>query len=161
MFKYLLLLAIVGFTYGANSYRSNALSTFGKSSYGGSSQYKRPVSHASSSDDAHAEVRTLSSDVRQDGFDYALETSNSIVAKAAGDDHGNVHGEFGWVDPNGEHVQISYVADENGYQPTGAWIPTPPPIPEAILKALEYIRTHPPKEEVHSQSHAYGKKHFG
>ncbi|XP_037947321.1 larval cuticle protein 2-like [Teleopsis dalmanni] len=150
MFKYILLFALVGF--------ACALSPKALLSLVGGSGSHRPVSHASSGDDAHAEIRTLSSDVRPDGFDYALETSNSIAAKAVGDEHGNVHGEFSWVDPNGEHVQISYVADENGYQPTGAWIPVPPPIPAAILKSLEYIRTHPANDEVSRGHHSFGRK---
>lgn len=28
----------------------------------------------------------------------------------------------------------------------GSHIPTPPPIPEAIQRALDYLRTHQPKE---------------
>ncbi|XP_046811688.1 larval cuticle protein 4-like [Lucilia cuprina] len=102
-----------------------------------------------SSDDVHAEIVSADSDVRADGFDYHLETTNAISAKASGDAYGNVHGDFQWISPEGEHVAVSYVADENGYQPNSDVLPTPHPIPEAILKSLEYIRTHPPKEETH------------
>ncbi|XP_073811898.1 larval cuticle protein 2-like [Musca autumnalis] len=102
---------------------------------------------ASADDDAHAEVKTMTSDVRPDGFEYTLETSNYIREEAAGDANGNMHGSYEYVSPEGEHVKVTYTADENGYHPSGEWIPTPPPIPEYILKAIEYIKAHPPKEE--------------
>ncbi|XP_013110552.1 larval cuticle protein 2-like [Stomoxys calcitrans] len=105
---------------------------------------------AHSGDDHHAEIVNLKSDVREDGFDYALETSNTIHQQASGDVHGNIHGSYEYVSPEGEHIKVSYVADENGYHPESAVLPTPPPVPAAILKAIEYIRAHPPKE-VHGQ----------
>ncbi|ALC40919.1 Lcp1 [Drosophila busckii] len=73
---------------------------------------------APASDDVHAEVGVLKSDVRADGFDTALETSNHISQAASGDVHGNIHGNFGWISPEGTHVTLTYVADENGYQPS-------------------------------------------
>ncbi|XP_065370150.1 larval cuticle protein 2-like [Calliphora vicina] len=101
------------------------------------------------SDDVHAEATLLKSDVRADGFDSVLETSNHIHQAASGDEHGNIHGDFNWISPEGEHVDIKYVADEHGYQPVGDVLPTPHPIPEAILKAIAYIQAHPQKEESH------------
>lgn len=32
---------------------------------------------------------------------------------------------------------MTYTADEHGFHPQGAHLPTPPPIPEAIQKSLE------------------------
>ena len=97
----------------------------------------------------------MSSKVDEHGYVYSFETTNGIKAAASGDEHGNVHGDFQWVDPHGEHIAVQYVADENGYQPNSAALPTPPPIPVAILKSLDYIRAHPVREEhiVHHGRH--------
>ncbi|KAH8277561.1 hypothetical protein KR018_001047, partial [Drosophila ironensis] len=108
-----------------------------------------PVSR---SDDYHAEVVSRSDDVRADGFDASLQTTNNIQQAASGDVHGNIHGSFAWISPEGEHVDVKYVADENGYQPSGPWIPTPPPIPEAIVRALAWLESHPPAPE-HPRHH--------
>lgn len=55
-------------------------------------------------------------------------------------------GSFAWTSPEGQPIQISYIADENGYQPQGD-LPTPPPIPAAIQRALDWIASHPPQEQ--------------
>ncbi|KAH8355169.1 hypothetical protein KR093_007493, partial [Drosophila rubida] len=101
----------------------------------------------SSPEDAHAEVVSRSEDVRPDGFDAKLETTNGINDQRSGDEHGNIKGSFSFISPEGEHVQISYVADENGFQPSGEVLPTPPPIPVEIQKALDWIAAHPSVEK--------------
>lgn len=78
-------------------------------------------------------------------YNYVYETSNGIQAQEAGNANGAT-GSFAYVSPEGEPVAISYTADENGYQPQGSHLPTPPPIPEAIVRALEYIAAHPPQQ---------------
>jgi len=88
-----------------------------------------------------------SDDVRPDGFNTLVEIDNSIKEERSGDEHGNIHGDFGWISPEGEHVAISYVADENGYQPSGSVLPTPPPIPVEIARALEWIAAHPDSKD--------------
>ncbi|XP_037947690.1 pupal cuticle protein Edg-78E-like [Teleopsis dalmanni] len=104
------------------------------------------------SDDAHAEIRTLNSDIKPDGsYQYQFETSNGIAAQESGVGAQYASGSSQYYSPEGELIQLTYTADENGFQPQGAHLPTPPPIPEAILKALEYIRTHPNEEEQHLQ----------
>lgn len=53
-------------------------------------------------------------------------------------------GAYSYTSPEGEAIKITYLADENGYQPSSDNLPTPPPIPKLIQKALEYIRDNPP-----------------
>ncbi|XP_053614666.1 pupal cuticle protein 36-like [Plodia interpunctella] len=89
--------------------------------------------------DAGAQILRLNSDVTADGFSYDFETSNGIRADASGVATNGVqsHGSFGYKGDDGQDYSITYTADENGYQPQGAHLPTPPPIPEEILRSLE------------------------
>ncbi|EDW10134.2 larval cuticle protein 2 [Drosophila mojavensis] len=96
------------------------------------------------SDESKAEVLSRQEDVRPDGFEALLETSNSISRKESGDEKGNIQGVFSWVSPEGEKIEVSYVADENGYQPKSDSLPTPPPIPDEIERALKWIAANPP-----------------
>lgn len=54
-----------------------------------------------------------------------------------------VSGSFSYKDRDGNDFSLSYTADENGYRPVGAHLPTPPPIPPAIARALQYLATKP------------------
>ncbi|EDW10132.1 larval cuticle protein 2 isoform X2 [Drosophila mojavensis] len=98
-------------------------------------------------DESKAEVISRKDDVRPDGFDASLETDNKISRSESGDVHGNIQGSFSWVSPEGELIEVKYVADENGYQPSSASLPVAPPIPEAIQRSLEWIAAHPPAPE--------------
>ncbi|CAD7082434.1 unnamed protein product [Hermetia illucens] len=96
--------------------------------------------------DKDAQTKSFVSDVSPDGqYNYGFETSNGISVQGAGNVE-QASGSASWVAPEGEAVRFSYVADENGYQPTGDHIP---PIPEHVVRALEWIRAHPQKEEVY------------
>jgi len=77
-------------------------------------------------------------------YQYAFETSNGIQAQEAGNVNG-ISGSSSYISPEGVPISLTYVADENGFQPQGDHLPTAPPIPEAILRALEYIAAHPPQ----------------
>ncbi|KAL0892187.1 hypothetical protein ABMA27_015375 [Loxostege sticticalis] len=104
----------------------------------------------SSNSDQNANIVKLENDINPDGsFSYAFETDNGIAANAQGtprDFGGNppvvpvvIQGAYSFYSPEGEPISISYVADENGYQPQGSAIPTPPPVPPQIARALEYL----------------------
>ncbi|XP_017836394.1 endocuticle structural glycoprotein SgAbd-2 [Drosophila busckii] len=92
-------------------------------------------------------------EVNFDGsYKYGYETENGInveeegYLKNAGTDNAGpvAQGFYSYTAPDGTPIRITYVADENGFQPQGDHLPTAPPIPPAIQRALEYIATAPP-----------------
>lgn len=98
--------------------------------------------------DKDAQIIVQEQEVDFDGpYKWRFESSNGIAAEEQGVGGQNAQGSARWVSPEGEQIQLTYTADENGYQPQGAHLPTPPPTPDYILKALEFIRANPPKEE--------------
>ncbi|XP_017470572.1 PREDICTED: pupal cuticle protein Edg-78E [Rhagoletis zephyria] len=101
--------------------------------------------------DKNAEIRSFqnaASDA-EGNYQFSYETSNGIQQQEAGSLDGGVRGSLNYVSPEGERISLSYTADEEGFHPAGDHLPTPPPIPAYVLRALEYIRAHPPqlKEE--------------
>ncbi|KAH8371116.1 hypothetical protein KR093_006279, partial [Drosophila rubida] len=98
--------------------------------------------------DAAAETRDFKSNVNEDGsYSYQFQTSNGIAQQEQGVGGQYASGSSAYYAPDGQLVQLTYTADADGYHPSGAHLPTPPPIPAAILRSLEYIRTHPHQEE--------------
>ncbi|KAJ0179899.1 hypothetical protein K1T71_004490 [Dendrolimus kikuchii] len=94
--------------------------------------------------------------INPDGsYQYSYETGNGIVADERGalknigaeEPALEVEGQFQYPSEEGGNIQLSYIANENGFQPQGAHLPTPPPIPEAIQRALAYLATAPPQPE--------------
>lgn len=76
---------------------------------------------------------------------YSYETENGIKAeetgtlkRASSPDKTDVivsQGSYSYTSPEGELIQVTYVADDvGGFQPQGAHLPTPPPIPAAIQR---------------------------
>lgn len=57
---------------------------------------------------------------------------------------GTMQGSFEYKGDDGQVYSITYVADENGYQPQGNHLPVAPPVPEPIARALAYLATAPP-----------------
>lgn len=90
------------------------------------------------------------SEVNPDSFKIDLELDNGHIEKQEGHLQGQgeeqaivQQGSFAWTAPDGTPVAIQYTADETGYHPVGDHLPTPPPIPEVILRSIEYINAHP------------------
>ncbi|XP_017070678.1 pupal cuticle protein Edg-78E [Drosophila eugracilis] len=113
--------------------------------------------------DAHAEIRSYVNELKQDdnSYNYQFETSNGIAQQEQGVGGYYASGSSQYYTPEGQLIQLTYTADENGFQPQGEHLPTPPPIPEAILKSLEWIRNHPEENEEyeHHDHHEHHEHH--
>ncbi|XP_051174452.1 endocuticle structural glycoprotein SgAbd-8-like [Leptopilina boulardi] len=91
-------------------------------------------------------------------YKWSYEAGNGIAAeeeghvKNAGSDNEAMEavGQFSYTDPEGNKIQLEYIANEEGFQPKGAHLPTPPPIPPEILKALEWNAAHPEEDNIDS-----------
>ncbi|KAJ0179906.1 hypothetical protein K1T71_004497 [Dendrolimus kikuchii] len=106
--------------------------------------------------DQEAEIIKQDFDQQVDGsYRYSFETENGIKAeetgslkKASGPEASDVivaQGAFTYTAPDGSVINLNYVADdEGGFKAEGAHLPTPPPIPPAIQKALDFLATLPP-----------------
>ncbi|XP_034481383.1 pupal cuticle protein 20 [Drosophila innubila] len=83
----------------------------------------------------------LESKINTDGsYMYEYETGNGIKAEEMGGPEAlNVEGSFSYTSPEGQAISLTYIADENGFQPQGDHLPTPPPIPIEIQEALDQI----------------------
>lgn len=90
---------------------------------------------------------------------FSYETENGIKAQETGtlkkgkggpdgEDAVVAQGSFSYTDKEGNQISVVYTADdEGGFQPQGAHLPTPPPIPAAILRSLEYNAAHPEEDD--------------
>lgn len=95
--------------------------------------------------DKKAVIKTFERSSDIDGnYQYQYESSNGISSNEGGVAGQIVQGSTTWIAKNGEPLAISFVADENGYRPTGFHLPTPPPIPPAIQRALDHLATKKP-----------------
>ncbi|CAK1584187.1 unnamed protein product [Parnassius mnemosyne] len=72
-------------------------------------------------------------------FSYAFETENGINAEENGVATNGVEaqGSYSYTGDDGQVYSVRYTAGQNGFVPEGDHLPTPPPIPEEILLALE------------------------
>ncbi|BET00899.1 Insect cuticle protein [Nesidiocoris tenuis] len=79
-------------------------------------------------------------------YRFSYETGDGIKREETGEqkvvgeppEAGTIaKGSYSYTDIDGNQIAVSYIADENGFQPSGSHIPTPPPIPKEIMAALE------------------------
>ncbi|XP_030746749.1 flexible cuticle protein 12-like [Sitophilus oryzae] len=79
-------------------------------------------------------LRHNADNIGVDGYSYDFETSNGIAAQEQGqivnagseNEANQVRGQFSYTGPDGVVYSVSYIADENGYQPVGAHLPVAP-----------------------------------
>ncbi|KAI4459214.1 cuticle protein [Holotrichia oblita] len=98
-------------------------------------KYQRPI-----------QITRYNNDNNGDGtYQFVYETENKISQQETGElknagtnqESSVIHGSYSYVAPNGQVLTVNYIADENGFRPSGAHLPTPPPIPEAILRSIK------------------------
>ena len=85
-------------------------------------------------------------------FSYA--SGNGIQAQERGylknagtqDEGQAAEGSFSYTAPDGSPISIQYIADEGGFRAEGAHLPTPPPVPEAIQRALAFLASQPQQD---------------
>ena len=86
-------------------------------------------------DSANAQILKYENDnIGIDGYSYAYETSDGTShqekaeLKNAGSENEalSVTGSFSWIAPDGQVYTVTYIADENGFQPSGAHLPVAP-----------------------------------
>ncbi|XP_025412737.1 endocuticle structural glycoprotein SgAbd-4-like [Sipha flava] len=75
------------------------------------------------------------------------EQVGSFKAGPLGEPVSVIQGGVAYVSPDGQTIQTGYIADENGYQPYGSHLPTPPPIPVAIQDSLRLLASLPSTPE--------------
>ncbi|XP_017010666.2 larval cuticle protein 65Ag1-like [Drosophila takahashii] len=81
-----------------------------------------------------AQILRSESDVGPESFKYDWETSDGQAAQAAGqlknigseNEAISVTGSYRFVADDGVTYEVTYIADENGFQPQGAHLPVAP-----------------------------------
>ncbi|CAL4144029.1 unnamed protein product, partial [Meganyctiphanes norvegica] len=145
-------------------------------SYGAPSRKKREVPAPSYSaprsigTDDSAEFIPILRDSRvheEDGtYNFDVETANGIVLSQSGDSDGDKQGVISFTHPDGTEFHLSFVANENGYQPQSSALPVAPafphPIPDFVLEQIEFARqedeaaAREAKSSVRTPSDSYG-----
>ncbi|CAH2266829.1 jg9444 [Pararge aegeria aegeria] len=127
----------------------------GSSSFGGSS----------GGSGANIPILRYENENNGDGtYKFSYETGNGISAQESGAPRApgpegpavTAEGAFSYRTPDGQQISLTYTADENGFHPVGAHLPTPPPIPDAILQSLEFNRRNPSSGEGSYNEGSYG-----
>ncbi|XP_055529968.1 endocuticle structural glycoprotein ABD-4-like [Wyeomyia smithii] len=110
-------------------------------------QRKNGISASNGGPESTATIVRQDQLLNPDGsYSFAYETSNGIKASESSSDGASATGEFSYTAPEGDKIQLAYVADQGGFQPQGAHLPVEPPPPEHVLKGLEIILANPPKD---------------
>merc|ERR1712055_172564 len=80
----------------------------------------------------------------EDGtYNFDVETGNGIIVSESGDS-GEKQGVISFTHPDGTPFHLTFVADENGFQPQSDALPVAPafphPIPDFVLEQIEFAR---------------------
>ncbi|XP_076035281.1 cuticle protein AM/CP1114-like [Oratosquilla oratoria] len=91
-------------------------------------------------------------------YSLDMETGDGIERTEQGGAGGS-QGKVSFTFPDGQVFDLSFVADENGYQPQSSFLPVAPafphPIPQFVLDQIEFARQQEAAREK-SPSRSYG-----
>ncbi|XP_053692227.1 uncharacterized protein LOC128740689 [Sabethes cyaneus] len=128
---------------GGNAFGSGG-SAFGAGGAGGAGSR-----FGGSSGSSAGQIQTLvdERDLNENGYKYKFQTENDINVEQTGVVDASqpdspllrVTGFYEFTADDGVKYRVDYTADENGFVGTGAHLPTPPPIPEEILRSLQLL----------------------
>ncbi|KAK4019064.1 LOW QUALITY PROTEIN: larval cuticle protein LCP-22 [Daphnia magna] len=95
-------------------------------------------------------VRSASENNADGSYSYSFESEDGTKMEESGnqkqvgpkpEDIGTVSkGSYSFATPDGVVLTVNWVADENGFQATGDHLPTPPPMPEHVVKMLADLK---------------------
>ncbi len=76
---------------------------------------------------------------RVDGNDgsFRQESGTQVPAGRDGESFNEISGEVSYISPEGELISYTYIANENGYQPSN--LPRAPAVSPAIQRGLDLI----------------------
>merc|ERR1712198_370121 len=83
--------------------------------------------------------------MEEDGtHNFEVETGNGIVISRSGDSDGDMQGVISFTHPDRTPFRMTFVADENGFQPESDALPVAPafphPIPEFVLDQIRFAQ---------------------
>ena len=113
--------------------------SFGGGGGGGAPRAPAPPSGPAAPAGPIIEIISYESVNNGDGsYKFSYESANGIKAEETGDvkNKGSdnaiqtVQGSYSYTSPEGQLIEITYTADENGFQAQGDSLPTPVPLPE-------------------------------
>merc|ERR1712071_565212 len=83
-------------------------------------------------------IVSSTSEMNADGsYSFAFESEDGIKVEESGSVS---KGSYSFTDADGVVLTVNWVADENGFQATGDHLPTPPPMPEHVVKLLADLK---------------------
>ncbi|XP_046657020.1 larval cuticle protein 1-like isoform X5 [Daphnia pulicaria] len=101
---------------------------------------KKPIEIVSSNSEMNADG-SYSFDFESADGTKVSESGNQKQVGPKPEDIGTVSkGSYSFTTPDGVVLTVNWVADENGFQATGDHLPTPPPMPEHVVKMLADLK---------------------
>ncbi|XP_057370572.1 larval cuticle protein LCP-22-like isoform X3 [Daphnia carinata] len=101
---------------------------------------KKPIEIISSNSEMNADGSYTFDFVSADGTKVSESGSQKQVGPKPEEIGPVSKGSYSYTSPEGVVITVNWVADENGFQATGDHLPTPPPMPEHVVKMLADLK---------------------